>query len=334
MSVKQNHYNKRIKKGGHVVDFDKYKTDCKELNMKLDMYAADCNNGFDFYKESVLKKFIEGYKDIDDFAIQFLKLNEYNKTCKSPTGNTLEKAIILYGKNKGTEHYNNKPRFKKGKENPAYQHGGRLSPWSDKSEVHSEEVRRAAKAKIIETKKDPVKRGSNTKEYWMNKGFSGEEAIIKVKERQSTFSLEKCILKYGEEEGTKVFQKRQDKWQNTLKSKPQKEIDRINKLKANSSGFVQQKIKHLEGFANRNCTLYYIKINDTCYKIGVTSQTLNQRFGRRTKYEIIHLREGRYEDMFNEEQRILKKFKKYRIKYKTDTFSTTEAFNTNILLKQ
>jgi hypothetical protein len=67
--------------------------------------------------------------------------------------------------------------------------------------------------------------------YWIKKGFTEEEASILVKERQTTFSLEKCILKYGLEEGTLVWKKRQDSWQETLKSKTQEELNLINKNK-------------------------------------------------------------------------------------------------------
>jgi len=56
-------------------------------------------------------------------------------------------------------------------------------------------------------------------EYWIEKGFTIEEAKIKLKERQSTFSLEKLKLKYGEKEGLIKFSQRNDKWQNSLCSK-------------------------------------------------------------------------------------------------------------------
>lgn len=49
-------------------------------------------------------------------------------------------------------------------------------------------------------------------QYWVNKGYSEDEAKIKVSEVQSTFSLKKCIQKYGEEEGKTRFTERQDKW--------------------------------------------------------------------------------------------------------------------------
>ena len=53
-------------------------------------------------------------------------------------------------------------------------------------------------------------------EYWINKGYSKEEARQNVSEHQSTFSFQKCILKYGEEDGKKRFTGRQNKWLNSL----------------------------------------------------------------------------------------------------------------------
>ena len=60
------------------------------------------------------------------------------------------------------------------------------------------------------------KKGSANLQYWINKGYSEEEAKKLRSERQSTFTLEKCIQKYGEEEGKKKFTERQIKWQKTL----------------------------------------------------------------------------------------------------------------------
>lgn len=53
-------------------------------------------------------------------------------------------------------------------------------------------------------------------EYWVNKGYSIKEAKEKTSEHQKTFTLEKCIQKYGDEEGKKRFTERQIKWQETL----------------------------------------------------------------------------------------------------------------------
>lgn len=53
-------------------------------------------------------------------------------------------------------------------------------------------------------------------EYWSNKGFTEEESKWKVKESQATFSLDKCIEKYGEIEGPIKFNERQKKWTKSL----------------------------------------------------------------------------------------------------------------------
>lgn len=53
-------------------------------------------------------------------------------------------------------------------------------------------------------------------EYWINIGYSDDEARKKVSEFQTTFTLEKCIQKYGKEKGTKKYNDRQKRWQQTL----------------------------------------------------------------------------------------------------------------------
>lgn len=55
------------------------------------------------------------------------------------------------------------------------------------------------------------------KEYWMIKsGMTEKEAIQQVSDYQKTFTKEKCIKKYGLEEGLKIWKNRQDKWQESL----------------------------------------------------------------------------------------------------------------------
>jgi very-short-patch-repair endonuclease len=56
-------------------------------------------------------------------------------------------------------------------------------------------------------------------QYWLNKGYSPKEAQKKLSERQTTFSLEKCVERHGLEEGIKVFNERQRKWQETLQGR-------------------------------------------------------------------------------------------------------------------
>lgn len=52
--------------------------------------------------------------------------------------------------------------------------------------------------------------------YWLNKGYSEDNAKQLLSERQKTFTLEKCIQKYGEVEGKQRFTDRQTKWSNSL----------------------------------------------------------------------------------------------------------------------
>ena len=59
--------------------------------------------------------------------------------------------------------------------------------------------------------------GSTTIEYFIQKGLSEDNARKELKERQTTFSLEKCIEKYGEEMGRLRWIERQEKWLNSYK---------------------------------------------------------------------------------------------------------------------
>ncbi len=78
-------------------------------------------------------------------------------------------------------------------------------------------------------------------EYWTNKGYSLEEAKIKVKESQTTFTLEKCIKKYGKEEGIKIFNERQTKWKKSL----QENFERVGDGRSPSSKFANSIITEL-----------------------------------------------------------------------------------------
>jgi G:T-mismatch repair DNA endonuclease (very short patch repair protein) len=108
--------------------------------------------------------------------------------------------------------------------------------------------------------------------YWIKKGFTEEDAKLKVKERQSTFSKKICIEKYGEKEGLKKWEKRQEKWQETLNNKSQEEINEINKKRI-SNGFsiskneikifnflIQQgfQLQHSQTIKNKNNQRYIV----------------------------------------------------------------------------
>lgn len=77
-------------------------------------------------------------------------------------------------------------------------------------------------------------------QYWLDKGLSLDDAKKVLSERQSTFSLKKCIEKYGKSEGEKKFQERQDKWQKTLNSKSNDEIQKINESKCVKAAYIKR----------------------------------------------------------------------------------------------
>lgn len=52
--------------------------------------------------------------------------------------------------------------------------------------------------------------------YWVKRGYNEEESKLKVSERQKTFNLDKCIKKYGETEGLRIWNERQMKWKKSL----------------------------------------------------------------------------------------------------------------------
>lgn len=62
-------------------------------------------------------------------------------------------------------------------------------------------------------------------QYWLNKGYSYDESLEILKKRQTTFTLDKCIKKYGKRRGTKVFNDRQEKW---LKSFPRTNYSKVS----------------------------------------------------------------------------------------------------------
>ena len=85
-------------------------------------------------------------------------------------------------------------------------------------------------------------------EYWIKKcGGDVKKAEKLLIERQTTFSKDKCIDNYGEEIGLEIWNKRQEKWINTLNNKNKKEIDRINKLKIHTKDSMIRRYGEKEG---------------------------------------------------------------------------------------
>jgi len=175
---------------------------------------------------------------------------------------------------------------------------------------------------------------SNQLNYWLDKGYTELESKQLLKERQTTFSLKKCIEKYGSELGTEKWNQRQKKWQETLKSKSQEEQDDINRRK--SQGIRKEWDKDTLG------KLYYIHFyneNIEFWKIGITTLTVksgrfehNMLFFKKfnLNYNIIFEINDNIFNSFYYEQKILKKFNNNRISINYNGFKSTECFNKDI----
>lgn len=124
-----------------------------------------------------------------------------------------------------------------GDKNPVYNHGGKYSPFSENfvryKNLDKDEMQHKIKSIKSKAKNNKQNEDDNTKVDYYLKRYTNdvEEAEKMLSERQSTFSLEKCIGKYGEIEGYKKWKARQDKWQSTINSKSSEELEQINKKK-------------------------------------------------------------------------------------------------------
>lgn len=136
-----------------------------------------------------------------------------------------------------------------GDKNPGFQHGGTMSSFSKKfrkyENLTEEEKEKEIQAKFM--KASLTKRANNsyttTIEYYTTRGYTEEEAAVRLSERQRTFSLQKCIEKHGEEKGKEMWLARQSKW-----------LDAIAKsLKCGYSKISQELFKSVESEIPYKC---------------------------------------------------------------------------------
>lgn len=87
-----------------------------------------------------------------------------------------------------------------GKNNVWFNHGGKLSPWSDKFKYADSfdinECKSVAIQKSIQKRHDDPACTNVNLEYYTSRGMTRDEAAIARRERQSTFTLKKCQDKY------------------------------------------------------------------------------------------------------------------------------------------
>ena len=136
------------------------------------------------------------------------KLNELNNK-------QLKSRMVTFEENVSSDPLWNKKRSRNSK------HFWMLKGFSEEEAIlKSKEVVKEIQQKSLNNRKESpelYKHVFNTKiEYYEKKGYSKEESKDLLKKRQTTFSLEICIKKYGDDIGNKVWIERQEKWQESL----------------------------------------------------------------------------------------------------------------------
>ena len=226
----------------------------------------------------------------------------------------------------------------KGENNPGYKHGGKFSPFSEKFIYANNNNIEEIVAKVTKTRKE---NNNNTTsiEYWLKKTDGNlKEAQKLFSERQSTFSLDKCIDKLGNEKGLERWVERQELWQFNLSNKPKEEIEKINSKKSTRINYRKLWNSELDCPGH----FYILELSNGFLKIGVTtSGSLNKRYKRkhRTTYKVIEFYNSNINHCFHIEQLLKKKFSKNSINKSEEIegFGWTETFknlNVDILIEE
>lgn len=168
---------------------------------------------------------------------------------------TLDDLISKKNREKIRENAKLGNKFQLGDKNPAYNHGGKLSPFSKNfikyDNLTEDEKQEQMKLLVQNASENRDLRNNNslTLSYYITRGYSEEEAKAKLKERQTTFSLEKCIEQHGEEEGRKRWLERQEKWLKNYK-------------KQNYSKISQKLFWQIYEKLDKNLQCYFKELND------------------------------------------------------------------------
>jgi hypothetical protein len=148
-------------------------------------------------------------KTTNEMICNFVKIKEF--TNGKGQGENPVYLKLIKGEKLANEHLKNKSERVKGNKNPAFDHGGRLSPFSEKffkGDIRKETLEKSS----LTRKENPHKQTTNRLYFFEEAQCSYDLADYLLKERQAVGRLERFIERYGEEEGKKRWQDRQEKW--------------------------------------------------------------------------------------------------------------------------
>lgn len=137
--------------------------------------------------------------------------------------------------------------------------------WDNYEEKIKEIQSKNANKFVNKLKKDATIRTTSTQlKWWTDKGYTEEEAQLLIKERQRTFTKEKCIEKYGKEKGVIIYQNRQQAWRKSIDEKYTKETQ--NEWRRKAMFFSNQSSNLFKPFYEKYKSIY------TCFLAPYTKE--------------------------------------------------------------
>lgn len=172
-----------------------------------------------------------------------------------------------------------------GEKNPAKSHGGKLSAYSrnfkgyiglTEYEIDSK-INELYNKKMSTVKANPHNNPKRV-EYYLHRGQSEKSARSSLSSSQSTFSLEKCVEKYGEDEGRLIWENRQFRWMNSFLDKSEEELSEIYAKRTLYScpSIMFEKSSSTTG-------IFYIvsSSNDCSFKFGISKRSVQARYSKK-----------------------------------------------------
>lgn len=197
-------------------------------------------------------------------------------SCIKYTGEKTENIewySMVYGGTKAIQKMKAKGIRVTGSDNPAYQHGGLFSPFSEKFIKGDISKQTFQKANDSRDRNNTV---ATRLSYWTER-YGEEEGRRLYYDRQNTFNINKLIDKYGEVEGRRRWEERQEKWQHSLSLIPE---EKKALIRAHMGFWCYTKpiTDLIDPFDTLPTTLYIIEYQprghvESYVKVGVTKKT-------------------------------------------------------------
>ncbi len=286
-----------------------------ELDLVFDTSPRDSRVNYKLKLLGFLTKIGIFNKECTDIISQMKLCIHYPKKTEN-----LEYFTLVYGAEYAKEKLDRKANRVLGENNPAFNHGGKFSPFSKKfvkyNDLGEEEIKQnidAVTEKARTTIEETPENQPTRIEYYLSRGLGEEEARKALSERQSTFSLEKCIQRHGEEEGHRVWKERQDKWQASLNNLPEDQKYQILRKKAKGAWD-----SVLSTYDGEEASVYLMATTDRqVFKVGISTKVNERKFDVSKEYgeqfdilEVAHFHKSK---VFDIETKLCEKFFDYSL---------------------